>query len=93
MMAGHLIAQVIKNRHPQEETIRDYHQWMHHGFEHDIEKLKSLYKNAPESTRLDLRASSIKTDPLPEQPLTIYQHCSSISSDYFYRHPGSVPVE
>jgi flavin-dependent dehydrogenase len=47
MMAGYLVVQVIKNRYPQEETIRHYHQWMHHGFEHDIEKLKSLYKILP----------------------------------------------
>lgn len=47
MMAGHLVTQVIKNKHPQEEAIQHYCQWIHHGFNHDIEKLKSLYLALP----------------------------------------------
>lgn len=47
MMAGHLVAQIIKNGQLEAEAMQRYCQWMHQGFEHDIEKLKSLYRALP----------------------------------------------
>ena len=47
MLAGHLAAQITRNRSLEQQAIQHYCQWSHHGFEHDLEKLKSLYTALP----------------------------------------------
>jgi len=43
MMAGHLIAQIVKEGHREYNAIRVYCKWICDWFEHDVEELRKLY--------------------------------------------------
>lgn len=47
MLAGHLAVQITHSKSLEQQAIQHYCQWIHHGFEHDIKKLKSLYAALP----------------------------------------------
>lgn len=47
IMAGYLITQIFNDGQLEYKAIHKYCQWIHNWFQHDIEKLKSLYAILP----------------------------------------------
>ncbi|MBW4515763.1 MAG: tryptophan 7-halogenase [Timaviella obliquedivisa GSE-PSE-MK23-08B] len=48
-MAGNLIAQCLKNKCPEQQAIQHYCEWINQWFQHDVDKLRQLYRMLPNS--------------------------------------------